>query len=70
MRPASLSSRPWPSTARGGGSYDRALGRLAAGAAVVAVVHPDELLVALPVEPHDRRVGQAFVGGELQELAG
>jgi len=55
---------------RGGGSYDRALGRLAAGAAVVAVVHPDELLVALPVEPHDRRVGQAFVGGELHELAG
>jgi 5-formyltetrahydrofolate cyclo-ligase len=41
---------------RGGGSYDRALGRLPAGRTVVLLLHEGELLDTVPVEPHDRRV--------------
>ena len=51
---------------RGGGSYDRVLTRLhvaragapprRAGPCTVAVVHDDEVLDRLPVEPHDRCV--------------
>lgn len=36
---------------KGGGSYDRALARTSA--LTVALVHDDELVVALPTEPHD-----------------
>lgn len=39
---------------RGGGSYDRALAR--ARGAVVALLHDDEVVDALPAEPHDRPV--------------
>jgi 5-formyltetrahydrofolate cyclo-ligase len=42
---------------RGGGSYDRALARVAPGTPVVALLHDGELLDEdLPAEPHDRRV--------------
>ncbi len=41
---------------RGGGSYDRALARVAAGTPVVALLHDGELLDELPAEPHDRLV--------------
>ena len=41
---------------RGGGSYDRALTRVQATATVLAVVHDDEVLNAVPSEPHDRPV--------------
>jgi len=41
---------------RGGGSYDRALTRVAAGTPVVALLHDGELLDELPAEPHDRLV--------------
>ncbi|GAA1735792.1 5-formyltetrahydrofolate cyclo-ligase [Luedemannella helvata] len=41
---------------RGGGSYDRALTRVAPGALVVALLFDGELVDALPAEPHDRRV--------------
>jgi 5-formyltetrahydrofolate cyclo-ligase len=41
---------------RGGGYYDRALISARPGAALVAVVFDDELVEALPAEPHDRRV--------------
>jgi 5-formyltetrahydrofolate cyclo-ligase len=41
---------------RGGGSYDRALARVAAGTAVVALLHDGELLPEVPAEPHDRLV--------------
>jgi 5-formyltetrahydrofolate cyclo-ligase len=40
---------------RGGGSYDRALPR--ARGLVVALLHDDELLDAVPAEPHDVPVG-------------
>lgn len=46
---------------RGGGSYDRALARVAPNAYVVALLHDDELLAAdLPAEAHDRRVDAAI----------
>ena len=41
---------------RGGGSYDRALTRVAASSLVVALVYDDELVDAVPTEAHDRPV--------------
>lgn len=41
---------------RGGGSYDRALARVAAGTLTVALLHDGELLDHLPAQPHDRPV--------------
>lgn len=41
---------------RGGGSYDRALARVPAGVPVIVPLYDDELLDALPAEPHDVRV--------------
>jgi 5-formyltetrahydrofolate cyclo-ligase len=41
---------------RGGGSYDRALSRVRPEQTVLAVVHDDEVLAAVPFEPHDRMV--------------
>jgi 5-formyltetrahydrofolate cyclo-ligase len=49
---------------QGGGSYDRALPR--ASARVIAVVFDDEVLDAVPIEPHDRPVdGILTPGGGL-----
>lgn len=42
---------------RGGGSYDRALGRVRPDAVVVAPLYDGELVGAVPAEPHDARVG-------------
>jgi 5-formyltetrahydrofolate cyclo-ligase len=41
---------------KGGGSYDRALTRRRPGALVVALLHEDEVVAALPTEAHDHRV--------------
>ncbi|WP_425571435.1 5-formyltetrahydrofolate cyclo-ligase [Phytohabitans rumicis] len=41
---------------RGGGSYDRALARVAEDVLTVALLHDGELIDAVPDEPHDRRV--------------
>ncbi|WP_306211308.1 5-formyltetrahydrofolate cyclo-ligase [Actinoplanes sp. RD1] len=49
---------------RGGGSYDRALARIAPTARTVALLHDGELLDAVPGEPHDRRVGAVITPGE------
>jgi 5-formyltetrahydrofolate cyclo-ligase len=45
---------------RGGGSYDRALARVRPQQTVLAVVHDDEVLDAVPFEPHDRIVDGAL----------
>jgi len=45
---------------RGGGSYDRALSRVRPGQTVLAVVHDDEVLDAVPTEAHDRIVDGAL----------
>ncbi len=41
---------------RGGGSYDRVLGRVPVGTFTCVVLNDDEVLDAVPAEPHDRRV--------------
>ena len=46
---------------RGGGSYDRALARVAVTTPVVALLYPGELRERLPVDPHDRRVTGAIL---------
>lgn len=45
---------------RGGGSYDRALGRCSAGALTAALLFEDEVLPALPRDPWDRPVDFAL----------
>lgn len=45
---------------RGGGSYDRALARVAAGAFTVVLLYDGELLDTVPAEPHDRPVRAAL----------
>ena len=49
---------------RGGGSYDRALARVAETAWTVALLHDGELLDEVPSEPHDRRVRAAITPSE------
>ncbi|MBE1533940.1 5-formyltetrahydrofolate cyclo-ligase [Actinomadura algeriensis] len=44
---------------RGGGSYDRALARVGPAILTVALLYDDELVTAVPAEPHDRRVRAA-----------
>jgi 5-formyltetrahydrofolate cyclo-ligase len=44
---------------RGGGSYDRALARVAPGRAVVALLYDGEVHLTVPSEPHDRPVTMA-----------
>jgi 5-formyltetrahydrofolate cyclo-ligase len=44
---------------RGGGSYDRALGRVPVGTLVVVCLYDDEIGLDVPVDPHDRPVTAA-----------
>jgi 5-formyltetrahydrofolate cyclo-ligase len=44
---------------RGGGCYDRALGRVPAGTFTCVLLHDDEVGVEVPVEAHDRPVTAA-----------
>jgi 5-formyltetrahydrofolate cyclo-ligase len=44
---------------RGGGSYDRALGRVPVGTFTCVLLHDEEVGVDVPVEPHDRPVTAA-----------
>jgi 5-formyltetrahydrofolate cyclo-ligase len=44
---------------RGGGSYDRALGRVPVGTPVVVCLYDDEVGHDVPVDPHDRPVTTA-----------
>lgn len=44
---------------RGGGSYDRALARVPVGTFTCVLLYDDELLPAVPAEPHDRPVTAA-----------
>lgn len=55
---------------QGGGSYDRALARVAPHALVVALVHPDELVDGpLPTEAHDRRVDVVITAHEVVRVS-
>ncbi|MFY1675049.1 5-formyltetrahydrofolate cyclo-ligase [Plantactinospora sp. WMMB334] len=54
---------------RGGGSYDRALARVAAGALTVALLHDGELVDSVPGMDHDRPVRAVITpGGGFQPL--
>jgi 5-formyltetrahydrofolate cyclo-ligase len=44
---------------RGGGSYDRALGRVPVGTFTCVLLYDDEVGIDVPVEPHDRPVTAA-----------
>jgi 5-formyltetrahydrofolate cyclo-ligase len=55
---------------RGGGSYDRALTRVRPGQTVLAVVHDDEVLDAVPFEPHDRIVDGALTPSGVRYFLG
>lgn len=44
---------------RGGGSYDRALGRVPVGTFTCVLLYDDERLPVVPTEPHDRPVTAA-----------
>lgn len=54
---------------RGGGSYDRALARVPVGTPVWILLYDDEVGVAVPVEPHDRRVTGAVSPSGIARLA-
>ncbi|MBA2637501.1 MAG: 5-formyltetrahydrofolate cyclo-ligase, partial [Solirubrobacterales bacterium] len=69
LAPALAVDRSGGRLGQGGGSYDRALGRTTA--TVLAVVFDAEVLDAVPVEPHDRRVDGALTpGGGIMRFAG
>jgi 5-formyltetrahydrofolate cyclo-ligase len=53
---------------RGGGSYDRALGRVPVGTFTCVLLYDTELSVSVPVEPHDRAVGWAATPSGLVRL--
>ena len=67
--PALAVGRDGTRVGRGGGSYDRALARVAPGTDVVALVYDDELLDTVPAEPHDRRVTAVLTPSGLVDLA-
>lgn len=50
---------------RGGGSYDRVLGRVPVGTFTCVVLNDDEILDVVPAEPHDRRVTAAVTEERL-----
>lgn len=55
---------------QGGGSYDRALARVAPHTLVVALLHPEELVTGpLPTEPHDRLVDVVVTAREVVRVS-
>jgi 5-formyltetrahydrofolate cyclo-ligase len=54
----------------GGGCYDRALARLDPATAVVVLLYDDEVLDAVPSEPHDRRVTMVVTPRRVVRFAG
>jgi 5-formyltetrahydrofolate cyclo-ligase len=65
LAPAVAADRRGGRLGRGGGSYDRALLRVRPDALVVAIVHANELVDAVPIEVHDHPVGAILAGDEL-----
>jgi 5-formyltetrahydrofolate cyclo-ligase len=54
---------------RGGGSYDRALGRVPVGTFTCVLLYDAEVGVDVPVEPHDRRVTAAVSPSGITRFA-
>lgn len=55
---------------RGGGSYDRALARVAAGTPVLVALYDGELLPVVPSEVNDRRVTAAVTPSGVHVVGG
>lgn len=53
---------------RGGGSYDRALGRVPVGTFTCVLLYDDEVLPDVPAEPHDRPVTAAATPSGLRRF--
>lgn len=53
---------------RGGGSYDRALGRVPVGTFTCVLLHDDELLDRVPAAEHDRAVAAAVTASGLSRF--
>jgi len=53
---------------RGGGSYDRALGRVPVGTFTCVLLYDDEVGVEVPTEPHDRPVQAAASPAGVRDL--
>ena len=69
--PALAADRAGGRLGRGGGYYDRTLGLATPGTPLVAVLNEEELLDAVPTEPHDRKVtGVLLSGSGFRPLAG
>ena len=56
LAPALAVDRAGNRLGRGGGSFDRALGRVGPLIPVIALLYDDELVKRVPTEPHDLRV--------------
>ena len=56
LAPALAVDRTGNRLGRGGGSFDRALGRVGPLIPVIALLYDDELVKRVPTEPHDLRV--------------
>jgi 5-formyltetrahydrofolate cyclo-ligase len=54
---------------RGGGSYDRALGRVPVGTFTCTLLYDGELLDRVPAAPHDRRVSAVVTPSGVTRLA-
>lgn len=54
---------------RGGGCYDRALGRVPVGTPVCALLHEGELVDEVPTEPHDRPVTAVALPSGIRVLS-
>lgn len=54
---------------KGGGCYDRALGRVPVGTFTCALLYDEEVGLEVPVEPHDRAVGFAATATGIRRLA-
>lgn len=54
---------------RGGGSYDRALARVAAGVPIAVLLHEDETGLDVPIEVHDRRVTHVVTPSGVGQLS-
>ena len=53
---------------KGGGCYDRALGRVPVGTPVCVVLYDDEVVERVPAEPHDRVVNRVVTPSGLRPL--
>jgi 5-formyltetrahydrofolate cyclo-ligase len=70
LLPALAADRHGVRLGQGGGFYDRTLPLADADVALVVVLDDDELVDALPAEPHDRRVDAAILPGSGVTMLG